>query len=71
MSYLQTVEEDKIILHTTKRWKVDSIGRFLPRDCFLKNVNEGRRVREDEDEGVSNYWMTLREIEGTVNLNGM
>jgi len=32
----------------------------LPRDCFLKTVNEWKKVREDEDEGVTDYWMTLK-----------
>jgi hypothetical protein len=59
MRYLQRVEEE-IILHITKRRKVNSIGHFLPRDCFLTNVNEGKNVWEDEDEGVRNYWMILK-----------
>jgi len=42
MSYLQRVEEE-IIPHTTKPRKVNSIGHFLPRDSFLKNVNEGEK----------------------------
>ena len=56
--YLKKGEERED--HSTKRRKANSTGRFLPRDCFLKNVNEGKKLREDEDEGVSNYWMTLK-----------
>jgi hypothetical protein len=39
---------------------------------ILKHVIEGKiegriDVREDEEEGISSYWMTLREREGTGN----
>jgi hypothetical protein len=33
--------------------------------CFLKLVIEGLKVREDEEEDVSSYWMTLRKREDT------
>jgi hypothetical protein len=28
---------------------------------------EGQKLREDEEEGVSSYWMTLRKREDTLN----
>jgi hypothetical protein len=33
--------------------------------CFLKLVIEGLKGREEEEEDVSKYWMTLRKLEDT------
>jgi hypothetical protein len=34
-------------------------------NCLLKHVIEGKKGREDEEEDVSSYWMTLRKIKYT------
>jgi hypothetical protein len=44
----------------------------LSRKWLLKHVIEGKttgrvKVTEDEEEYVSRYWMTLKNIEDTVN----
>jgi len=35
-----------------------------------KNVNERKKVREDEDEAVSNYWMTFTTKFGKSTFRG-
>jgi hypothetical protein len=62
----------KNILHTAKRRKANWIRQILHRNCLLKHVIEGKiegriKVREDEEEDVSSYWMTLGKGENTVN----
>jgi hypothetical protein len=45
------------------------VYNILRRNCLLKHVIEGKQkedVREDEEEDVSSYWMTLRKREDTV-----
>jgi len=39
---LQRVEEEKNILHTTKRIKANPTGYTLRRICLLKHVTEGK-----------------------------
>jgi hypothetical protein len=42
----------------------------LRRNCLLKHVIEGKiekmiETREDEEEDISSYWMTLRKLENS------
>jgi hypothetical protein len=39
---LQTVKEERNILHTIKERKADWIGYILRRNCLLKHVTEGK-----------------------------
>jgi hypothetical protein len=39
---LQTVMEERNILHTIRRRKANSIGHILRRNCLLKHVIEGQ-----------------------------
>ena len=39
---LQRVKEQRNILQTIKRWKVNWIGHILRRNCLLKHVIEGK-----------------------------
>jgi hypothetical protein len=39
---LHRVKEERKILHTIKRRKVNWIGHILPRDFLLKHIIEGR-----------------------------
>jgi ribosomal protein L33 len=69
---LRRITEAKNILHSIKRRKANhkiKINRFCPilrRNCLLKHAIE-RRIKEtkNEEEDVSNYWMTLRKREDT------
>jgi hypothetical protein len=70
---LHRVKEQRNIVHTIKRRKANWIGHILRRNCLLKHVIEGKlegriEMREDEEEDVSSYWMTLRKREDTGNL---
>jgi len=58
-----------ISLHGVKTRKADWIGHILCMNRLLKHVTEGRRKkwREDEEEDVTNYWMTLRKRQNNVN----
>jgi hypothetical protein len=63
---LRRVKNEKNILYTVKGWKVNWIGHILRRNCLLNLVIEGKiKEREDEEEDVSSYWMTLRKREDT------
>jgi hypothetical protein len=42
---LQTVKEERNILHTMKRKNANWIGHILRRNCLLKQVFEGEIVR--------------------------
>jgi hypothetical protein len=69
---LHRVKEERNTVHTIKRRKANWIGHILRRNCLLKHVIEGKlegriEMREDEEEDVSSYWMTLRKRENTVN----
>jgi hypothetical protein len=58
------------MLRTTKRRKANCIGHVLRRNCPQKHVIqgqvEGRRLRDDEEEDVSSYRVTLRKGKDTV-----
>jgi hypothetical protein len=61
---LYRVKEERNILHTIIKRKANCIGHNLHRNCLLKHVIEGK---EDEEEDVSSYWMTLMKREDTGN----
>ena len=51
---LRRVKEERNTLHTVKRRKTNLIGHILRRNCFLKDVIEGKlegRVKETERRG--------------------
>jgi hypothetical protein len=68
---LHRVKEERNIVHTIKRRKAKWIGHILRRNCLLKHVIEGntdgQKRREDDEEDVSSYWMTLMKREVTGN----
>jgi hypothetical protein len=65
---LQRVEEERNVLHTIKRRKVNCTGHFLRRNYLVKHVNEGRyKGQENEEKEVSCYKMNLRKDEDTGN----
>jgi hypothetical protein len=39
---LRRVKEERNIIYTVKRWKDDWIGHTLRRNCFLKQIAEGK-----------------------------
>jgi hypothetical protein len=45
---LQRVEEERNILHTTKRIKANPIGYILRRNCLLKHVTERKTEERTE-----------------------
>jgi hypothetical protein len=58
------VKEKRSILHTVLRRKAGWIGHTMRRNCFLehyrrKDKRNKKRLREDEEEDVSSYWMNL------------
>jgi hypothetical protein len=56
----ERVKEKTNNLHKIKRRRVNSTGLILSRNCLLEHVIE---EREDEEEGLSSYRMTLRKTE--------
>jgi hypothetical protein len=57
-------------VRTIKRRKVKWIGHIWCENCLLEHVIEGKiqgriEVREDEEDDLSSYWMTLMKREGT------
>jgi hypothetical protein len=69
---LLRVNEQRNILHEIRKRKANWIVHILRRNCLLQQVIEGKikgqiEVKEDEEEGVRSYWMTLRTGEDTVN----
>jgi hypothetical protein len=64
---LQRVVEDRNIIHTIKRRKANWIGHILRRNCLLIHVIERYKGREDEEEDVSSYCMTLKKRDDTGN----
>jgi hypothetical protein len=57
-----------IILPTIKICKANKIGYIWRRNCFLKHIIENKMGgKVVEEEGVSSYWMILREGKDTVN----
>ena len=68
---LLRVNEQRNILHEVRKRKANWIGHILRRNCLLKQVIEGKikgeiEVKEDEEEDVGSYWMTLRTGEDTL-----
>jgi ppGpp synthetase/RelA/SpoT-type nucleotidyltranferase len=62
---LNRVKKETNIVHKINRKKANWSGQMLRGNCLLKHVTEGKT--EDEEEDVSGYWMTLRNLEGTGN----
>jgi hypothetical protein len=52
---LRRLKEERSILHTIKRRKVNWIGHILRRDCVLKHVIGGKI------EGTRRYWNLKQE----------
>jgi len=68
---LLRVKEQRNILHEIRKRKANWIGHILRRNCLLQRVTEGKikggiEVKEDEEEDVGRYWMTLRNGEDTL-----
>ena len=68
---LLRVNEQRNILHEIRKRKANWIDHILRRNCLLKQVIEGKikgemKVKEDEEEDVRSYWMTLRTGEDAV-----
>jgi hypothetical protein len=62
---LQSIKEEKNVLHTIKIRKSNRICHMLGRNCILKHVTEGKiqgriEVTEHDEEDRSSYWMTLK-----------
>ena len=60
---LLIVNEQRNILHEIRKRKANWICHILRRNCFLKQVIEGKlrerwKCEEDEEEYVRKYWMT-------------
>jgi hypothetical protein len=63
---LHRIKGDRNIVPTIKRRKINWIGHILRRKCLLKHVIEGKvKGREDEEEDLSRYLMTVRKQEDT------
>ena len=68
---LLRVKEQRNILQEIRKRKANWIGHILRRNCLLQRVTEGKikggiEVKEDEEEDVGRYWMTLRNGEDTL-----
>ena len=62
----QRVKEDRNILRTIKRRKVNWIGLILHRNCLLIHVTEGKMEwtgRDEEEVDTIRHWMTLKKRE--------
>jgi hypothetical protein len=60
-----------ILLHEICKRKADWIGHILRRNCLLQQLIEGKikgeiEVKEDDEEDVGSYWMTLGKGEDTL-----
>jgi hypothetical protein len=69
---LQTVKEERNIVHTIKRRKANWIGHILRRNCLLKHGMKGKLEGRIEMTGRrgrrrEQLLMTLRKTEGTRN----
>jgi len=64
---LHRVKEERDTVEMTKRGMASWIGHILCRNSFLKHFIEGYKGREEEEEYVSSYKITLRKREDTVN----
>jgi hypothetical protein len=60
---LRRVKEKRNILIRKTNWS----GHMLRRNCLLIHVIERYKGQEDEEEDVSSYWMTLKEVDDTGN----
>jgi hypothetical protein len=70
---LHTVKDDRNMLPTTERRKANWIGHILRRNFILKHIIEGSteggiKWREDKEEEVSSYWITVMKREDTPQL---
>jgi len=70
---LQTVKEERHILHKTKRRKANWTGNILRRNCLLKHAMDGKiegRIEVTERRGRRGKQLLddLREREDTRNL---
>jgi hypothetical protein len=67
---LLTVKEQRNILHEILKRKANWIGHILRRNCLLQRVIEGKikggGIKEDKEEDVGSYWMTLMKGEDTL-----
>ena len=66
---LYRVKEERNILHKMKR-RINYTGNISRRNCLLKHiterkVKEGIEVKDDKEEDVNSYWISLRKREGT------
>jgi hypothetical protein len=61
---LQTVKGQRNILHEISKRKANWDGHILRRNCL--QIKGGIEVREDEEEDVESYWMTVRKGEGNL-----
>ena len=56
---LDTVKEERNIIHKVKRRKANWIGHILRRNCILKHIIERKKEiyegREDDKEDLSSY----------------
>jgi hypothetical protein len=58
---LGRMKAERNIIHTIKRRRANWIAHILRRKYLLKHMTEERlKGREDEEENLSSYWMTLR-----------
>jgi hypothetical protein len=63
---LHGVKEERNIVHNRNSRKAKWIGDILRRNCLLKHDVEGKN-REDAEDGIRSYWMTLRKRVDTGN----
>jgi hypothetical protein len=68
-----TYARDLVLLTKEEAVLHGIIGHILHRNCLLKYVvggetEGGRKQREDEEEDISSYLMTLKKREDTGNL---
>jgi hypothetical protein len=65
---LHTVNEERNILHTMKRRKVNWIDYILRGNCLLKHVTigtiKGRSDKKTGEKDVNRHWMTVRKRKG-------
>ena len=68
---LYRVKKRRSILYAIKR-RLIGLVTFSLRTVFQitllkERYKDGQKLREEKEEGVSSYWMTLRKQEDTVN----
>jgi hypothetical protein len=68
---LRRVKVEKNILRIFNKMKANWTDHILHRNCLLQIVTEGKNIRQEGgEEGVSSYWMTLRENRRFKKLRG-